>query len=204
MRVLYVEDDLGLAQAVETMLIVDGHSCHLATTGEDAVRLAQVYDYDVILLDVALPDIDGYEVIRRLHDADVRKPVLIQSGLVPRKADPGAEFGFGVDDYLIKPFNRAELIKKLRQAIKRHKGQLDNERRRHQRQADWESAELVFADGSSAPCTIFSRSRGGAAIKVAKAAESWTKSYMLRMIDGTEKSCATCWQFGDKVGVRFI
>lgn len=203
MRVLYVEDDTTLAHTVERMLLAEGYSCHLAATGEEAVALGKTNDYDVILLDVGLPDIDGYEVIRQLYDADIRKPFLVQSGLVPRE-DAGAEFGFGVEDFLIKPFNRKELIERLGRAVQRHKIRIRSERRRHARIEDWETAQLAFANGKTTDCTIFSRSSGGAAIKVARAGECWAKSFMLRTADGQERACATCWQYGDKVGVRFV
>ncbi len=118
MRVLYVEDDDNLALAVEQMLRQDGNSCDRVRSGAGAVKLGQTNEYDVILLDVMLPDIDGYEVIRLLQGAGVNTPVLIQSGLVERdKAMDG--LGFGVDDYLIKPFNRDELISQVRKAAAR-------------------------------------------------------------------------------------
>ena len=116
MRVLYVEDDTTLGQTVERMLLLEGYSCHWATTGEEAVQLGQDNDYDVILLYIGLPDIDGYEVISRLLDLEISKPFLIQSGLIPRDK-PGDELGFGVDDFLIKPFNRKELIRKALSSV---------------------------------------------------------------------------------------
>ena len=203
MRVLYVEDDTTLAHTVERMLLLEGYECHLATTGEEAVALGKANDYDVILLDIGLPDMDGYEVIRQLRDVNVDKPFLIQSGLVPRE-NSGEEFGFGVEDYLIKPFNRKELFDRLSRAMLRHRQLRLSERRRHARKMDWESATVVFADGKAADCTIFSRSSGGAALKVAKAADCWTRSFALKFADGELKDCATCWQYGDKLGVRFV
>ena len=121
MRVLYVEDDDNLAFAVEQMLQQEGHDCDRARSGVGAVKLGQEQEYDVILLDVMLPDIDGYEVLRQLQDVGVETPVLIQSGLVERdRAMDG--LGFGVDDYLIKPFNRDELIRRVEQAATRRRG----------------------------------------------------------------------------------
>ena len=118
MRVLYVEDDDNLAFAVEQMLRQEGHACDRARSGVGAIKLGQEHAYDVILLDVMLPDIDGYEVLRQLQELGVETPVLIQSGLVERdRAMDG--LGFGVDDYLIKPFNRDELIRRVEQAATR-------------------------------------------------------------------------------------
>lgn len=205
MRVLYVEDDTTLGRTIERMLLLEGYSCHWATTGEKAVKFGQANEFDVILLDIGLPDMDGYEVIARLRDLDVDKPFLIQSGLVPRE-QPGDELGFGVEDFLIKPFNRKELFEQLGKAVSRHKRRRDGggDRRRHKRKEDWETAELEFADGTVAPCTIFSRSSRGGAIKIAKAAGCWTKPFTLKTTDGGAWPCRTCWQFGNKVGVRFV
>ncbi len=84
MRVLQVEDDPTAAQAVEQMLKSKGYACETTAYGEQAVALATHNDYDIILLDIMLPDIDGYEVLRRLQAAQVHTPVLIQSGLIGR------------------------------------------------------------------------------------------------------------------------
>ncbi len=92
MQILQVEDDSEAAKAIEFMLQSDGHSCETTTYGEDAVRLAQKNNYDVILLDVMLPDIESYDVIELLREAEVRTPVLILTGLVD-KNDAGASLG---------------------------------------------------------------------------------------------------------------
>jgi len=118
MRVLYVEDDDNLAFAVEKMLSQAGHVCDRARSGAGAVKLGQEDEYDVILLDVMLPDIDGYEVLRQLQEVGVETPVLIQSGLVERDRSMDG-LGFGVDDYLIKPFNRDELLSQVEKAAAR-------------------------------------------------------------------------------------
>ncbi|MEI6187980.1 MAG: response regulator transcription factor, partial [Alphaproteobacteria bacterium] len=80
-----------------------------------------LYDYDLIILDLMLPDIDGYEVLLRLRSAKVKIPILILSGL------SGSEqkikgLGFGADDYLTKPFNRGELIARIQAIVRRSKG----------------------------------------------------------------------------------
>ncbi len=118
MRVLYVEDDDNLAFAVERMLRQEGFDCDRARSGVGAVKLGQEHPYDVIVLDVMLPDIDGYEVLRQLQENGVETPILIQSGLVERDQMMDG-LGFGVDDYLIKPFNRDELIRRVQQAATR-------------------------------------------------------------------------------------
>ncbi len=205
MRVLYVEDDEPLAKTVERMLELEGHRCDRARTGREAVELGQANAYDVILLDIMLPDFDGYEVVQRLHEKGVRTPFLIQSGLVERE-NKRAGAGFGVENYLIKPFNRAELIKRLEQAVSRaaEKGQAANERRKGQRKPEAETARVMFDYGKIVDCTIFSRSDGGAAIEVANDNLRWMKFFTLKTDDGMERRCETCWQFRNKVGVKFV
>ena len=109
MRILYVEDDESKAEIVEMMLSSVGHDCDKVQLGEQAVSLAQDLAYDLILLDVILPDIDGFEVIRRLRSAGVDTPYLIQSGLVDRNS-AFASLAFGTGEYLVKPFTQQELI----------------------------------------------------------------------------------------------
>lgn len=205
MRVLYVEDDETLAKTVERMLEAEGHACDRASTGREAVALGQANRYDVILLDIMLPDFDGYEVVHQLHEKGVRTPFLIQSGLVERD-NARAAAGFGVENYLIKPFNREELITRLDQAVSRaaKKGQATNERRRDKRSADTEQATILFDYGKIVDCTIFSRSDGGAAIEVANDNLRWMKFFTLKTGTGKELRCETCWQFRNKVGVKFV
>lgn len=205
MRVLYVEDDEPLATTVERMLESEGHQCDRARTGREAVELGRTNPYDVILLDIMLPDFDGYEVVQRLQEKGVRTPFLIQSGLVERENKRDG-LGFGVENYLIKPFNRAELIKRLDQAVSRaaEKGQAANERRKVARKADAETGRVLFDYGKIVDCTIFSRSDGGAAIEVANDNLRWMKFFTLKTDDGMERRCETCWQFRNKVGVKFV
>ena len=111
MRVLQIEDDVLTAKAVETILKSEGHECDTAHFGEDALAMTEKCEYDIILLDLGLPDMDGSEVLRHLRTAQVRTPVIIQSGLVLRKnefKDPA------VNNFLAKPFDRLELIESVR------------------------------------------------------------------------------------------
>ena len=118
MHVLYVDDDPAMTKSVALMLRQAGHSCDQAELGEQAVELANEHAYDAIILDIMLPDIDGYEVIERLREAQVSTPLLIQTGLVDR-ANPGDAEAFGVDDILIKPFHKNELIDRLDRIVSR-------------------------------------------------------------------------------------
>jgi two-component system cell cycle response regulator CtrA len=92
------------------MLRNEGHDCHATEMGEEAVALAEQNEYDIIILDVMLPDIDGYEVIRRVRSAGVKTPLLIQSALADRDRKLN---GFGFDEYLAKPFNKSQFIARM-------------------------------------------------------------------------------------------
>jgi two-component system, cell cycle response regulator CtrA len=121
MRVLLVEDDTSTAKSIEMMLRSEGYICDTTDLGEDGLEIGKIYDYDLIVLDLMLPDIDGYEVLRRLRSAKVATPILILSGLSePDKKVKG--LGFGADDYLTKPFDKAELIARIQAIVRRSKG----------------------------------------------------------------------------------
>src|SRR5689334_24340352 len=81
MRVLLVEDDSATAASIELMLRAEGFICDTTDLGEDGLEIGKLYDYDIIILDLMLPDIDGYEVLRRLRAARVKPPSLILSSL---------------------------------------------------------------------------------------------------------------------------
>src|SRR5215813_9422448 len=121
MRVLLVEDDSSTAQSIELMLKSESFIVDSTDLGEDGLEIGKLYDYDIILLDLMLPDIDGYEVLRRLRAARVRTPILILSGLA--ELDHKIKgLGFGADDYLTKPFDRRELIARIQAIVRRSKG----------------------------------------------------------------------------------
>jgi two-component system cell cycle response regulator CtrA len=121
MRVLLIEDDSSTAMSIELALAAEGIICDTAEVGEEGVEIGRIYDYDIILLDLMLPDIDGYQVLLRLRSAKVRTPILILSGLssVDQKV---RGLGFGADDYLTKPFNKDELIARIHAIVRRSKG----------------------------------------------------------------------------------
>jgi two-component system, cell cycle response regulator CtrA len=121
MRVLLVEDDAATAASIELMLRSEGFICDTTDLGEDGLEIGKLYDYDIIILDLMLPDIDGYEVLRRLRAARVRTPILILSGL--GELDHKIKgLGFGADDFLTKPFDRRELIARIQAIVRRAKG----------------------------------------------------------------------------------
>ena len=121
MRVLLVEDDQATAQSLQMMLESDGMVVDATDLGEDGLEIGKLYDYDIIILDLMLPDIDGLEVLRRLRDARVETPVLILSGV--QEADKKVKgLGTGADDYLTKPFNKDELMARIQAIVRRSKG----------------------------------------------------------------------------------
>src|SRR5690606_27641452 len=98
-----------------------GFIVDITDLGEDGLEIGKLYDYDIIILDLMLPDIDGYEVLRRLRASKVETPILILSGL--SELDNKLKgLGFGADDYLTKPFDKRELIARIQAIIRRSKG----------------------------------------------------------------------------------
>ncbi len=117
-RVLIVEDELRMASLIRRGLVQEGLAADVASTGEDALWMAQSSDYDAIVLDVMLPGINGFETCRRLRERDVWAPVLM---LTARDSveDRVAGLDTGADDYLVKPFAFAELLARLRALVRR-------------------------------------------------------------------------------------
>jgi two-component system OmpR family response regulator len=118
MRILIVEDEPKLAQLVARALREEGHPADVAGNGGDALWMAQSAPYDAIVLDVMLPDVDGFEVVRRLREKEVWTPVLM---LTARDAvgDRVGGLDAGADDYLTKPFAFDELLARLRAVARR-------------------------------------------------------------------------------------
>jgi two-component system cell cycle response regulator CtrA len=121
MRVLLVEDDASVANSIVTMLRSEGFVVDTTDLGEDGLEIGKIYDYDIILLDLMLPDIDGYEVLHRLRAAKVDTPILILSGLSDMQHKVKG-LGIGADDYLTKPFHKSELVARIQAIIRRSKG----------------------------------------------------------------------------------
>jgi two-component system cell cycle response regulator CtrA len=121
MRVLLVEDDPNMSKSIELMLANANLNVFTTDLGEEGIDLAKLYDYDLILLDLNLPDLSGYEVLRRLRSARVETPILILTGEDATESKIKG-FGFGADDYLTKPFNRDELTARIHAIIRRSKG----------------------------------------------------------------------------------
>ena len=121
MRVLLIEDDSATAQSVELMLKSEGFNVYTTDLGEEGIDLGKIYDYDIILLDLNLPDMSGFDVLRKLRISKVRSPILILSGLAGIE-DKIKGLGFGADDYMTKPFHKDELVARIHAIVRRSKG----------------------------------------------------------------------------------
>lgn len=121
MRILLVEDDAATARNIELMLANANFNVYATDLGEEGVDLARLYDYDLIILDLNLPDMHGHDVLKQLRLAKIETPILILSGL--DDADTKIRgFGFGADDHLTKPFHREELVARIHAIVRRSKG----------------------------------------------------------------------------------
>jgi two-component system cell cycle response regulator CtrA len=121
MRILLIEDDPTTTKSIELMLGHANLNVFSTSFGEEGVELAKLYDYDLILLDLTLPDMSGHEVLRQIRLARVETPALILSGADDTESKLKG-FGFGADDYLTKPFHRDELVARIHAIIRRSKG----------------------------------------------------------------------------------
>lgn len=121
MRILLVEDDPTTARSIELMLTHANYNVYRTDMGEEGIDLAKLYDYDLILLDLDLPDMHGMEVLRQIRMSRVDTPILILTGSDDTESKLRG-FGFGADDYMTKPFNRDELIARIQAIIRRSKG----------------------------------------------------------------------------------
>ena len=121
MRVLLIEDDSATAQTIELMLKSEGFNIYTTDLGEEGVDLGKIYDYDLILLDLNLPDMSGLDVLRTLRVAKINTPIMILSGSA--EIDTKVKtLGGGADDYMTKPFHKDELVARIHAIVRRSKG----------------------------------------------------------------------------------
>ncbi len=218
MRILLVENDPDSAASVKAMLQGVAADLVWSESGETAVDLAQAEKFDLILLDLMLPDVDGYDVVRRLRSAEIDTPFLILSGLIDRDSQFAA-MTFGVSDYLVKPFSRDELIESIRSVVGRADGgsglTVDEipalkhwqhtdgqERRRLRRLKTLRSARIDYGDGI--PCRVINMSHAGAGLRLMDKTERIPRSFMLMLESGEHHLCRVVWRDGDRMGVKFI
>jgi two-component system, cell cycle response regulator CtrA len=121
MRVLLIEDDSSVAQSIELMLKSESFNVYTTDLGEEGVDLGRLYDYDIILLDLNLPDMSGFEVLRSLRASKVKTPILILSGVASIEHKVKG-LGYGADDYMTKPFHKTELIARVHAIVRRSRG----------------------------------------------------------------------------------
>lgn len=125
MRILLIEDDSSTSKSLTNTLTSEGFVVDSTDLGEDGLEIGKIYEYDMIILDIMLPDMDGFELLRRLRASSVKTPVLVLSGLNDT-ADKVKGFGFGADDYLTKPFSKSELLARIHAIIRRSRGHSDS------------------------------------------------------------------------------
>ena len=121
MHVLLIEDNKAVAEMIKLLLAGKGFNITVADCGEDGIDLAKRYNYDIIILDLQLPDISGLHVLRTLRSAAIATPVMVLSGNMVVDAKVKA-LGIGADDYLTKPFHKDELIARIHAVVRRSQG----------------------------------------------------------------------------------
>lgn len=216
MQILYVGDDRLLAKSVELLLQKEGHFCHSTNLGERAIELAKRNKYDIIVLDVMLPDIDGFQVINRIRQMGIDTPCLVQTGLVDRNG-PGNDLKQDYEDLLIKPFGKEELIERVESTVSRATrrrtiapapGVKDEdfdraEQRRHRRFKTIKAGQIVSGEDTNA-CVVLDIAHGGASLRLPSHMLNCPDQFVLRLQSGRVYNCEVCWRDKDKVGVRFI
>jgi two-component system, cell cycle response regulator CtrA len=118
MRVLLIESDPATAQSMELMFKSEDMNVYTTDLGEEGIDLGKLYDYDIIVLELYLPDLSGYEVIRSLRVSKVQTPIFVVSGMC-QVEDIVRALGMGADDFLKKPFHKDELIARSTAIIRR-------------------------------------------------------------------------------------
>ena len=219
MQVLFVDDDRNVSEAVSRALQRRGHQCRCVGLGEQAVPLAKDQQFDIVVLDLGLPDIGGLEVLDRIRSQGIETPVLLQSGL-PDEQLPDAGTALGGDDFLLKPFSIDRLLERMESTIKKRGTRIlttditieapakasqesGAERRRHARE-DIFAAAVITDSGRHIPCAIRNISKSGAALRLADATVECPEVFTLLQLEGPQRRCRIRWRSEERVGVEFI
>jgi len=125
MRVLLIEDDGAMARSIELMLKAQGFNVYTTDLGEEGIDLGKLYEYEIVLLDLNLPDMSGFEVLRSMRVSKVKTPILILSGVAGIE-NKVKGLGLGADDYLTKPFHKDELVARIHAVVRRSQGHAES------------------------------------------------------------------------------
>lgn len=207
-RILYVQSDDRMATAVERMLRDEGYDCDRARLGNEGVKLVQDNRYHLILVHLVLPDMDGYEFVRRIRGAKVQTPFLMQSA-PSNQASIADRLRLKAVDHLLEPFNRQTLIDRIDAAFAHAENPNDAAgAATHvigKRLARPLPGRIVFDDQrASVSCTIISVSAGGGAIQVDRTDAEYPDQFVLTVPCDKSYRCKTSWRAGNKIGVKFI
>jgi two-component system cell cycle response regulator CtrA len=121
MHILLVEDNPVTSKSIELKLTAEGHNVFATDLGEDAIELAGLYDYDVVLLDLDLTDMEGLEVLRAVRAKKIRTPVIILTAAADVETKVKS-LSAGADDFITKPFHKAELAARINAVVRRSRG----------------------------------------------------------------------------------
>ena len=121
MHILLVEDNEVAARSIELKLVAEGHNAFTTDLGEEAIELAGLYDYDVILLDLGLADMSGLDVLRQLRLQKIRTPMIVLTAAADLETKVKA-LTAGADDFISKPFHKAELVARINAVVRRSRG----------------------------------------------------------------------------------
>jgi two-component system cell cycle response regulator CtrA len=126
MKVLIIEDDPHVTKSLELTLREEGHSAESSGSGEDGLQIARLYDFDALIVDLGLPDLGGFQLLRRLREEGRKTPVIVLTG----EADVDTTvdcLNAGADDFLTKPYRTRELLARLQAVVRRSQGGADNQ-----------------------------------------------------------------------------
>lgn len=227
MRVLFVDDDEGVSQSVEAGLRNKGHTCQITGSGGEAISLAKQNDYDIVVLDVALPDMDGCHVVRRFKMEEIDTPILLQTGFADGELTAEAA-SLGIEEILNKPFSVAELIERIEATVfydepaetaaapapeaeaatGQDAGQdlgaeQDGDERRRQVRHELIEAALITDGHDPIACVILNMSEGGAALELVEEGDC-PDVFTLQQLDGPERRCEVRWRKGELLGIAFV